>query len=198
MSLDPWMPNVAPINRLVDDISGILFGASCPYVSPEHGGISASVLSILSNPGSGAAGRQGSGFLTINNNDPTSRVQRTLFSDAGIAMAAITPWNACPWYINDGRPKERDVYRGIAAAAHLQVLGRVIDEMPELKVVLLQGNDAQIAWEAFSCAGATVHHQLTVVSTVHPLGNRRRDQSEQQAVEQQRVRAFSEVARCIS
>jgi hypothetical protein len=195
MSRNPWEPHVEPVNRLVDELSGVLDDASCPYASPEHGGTEAAVLSILSNPGNGAAGRSGSGFLTINNSDPTSRVQRELFAAVGIGMRDITPWNACPWYINGGKPSLPEIYKGVAVAASLSVLPRLVALMPKLKVVLLQGIEAKTAWEAFVCVHPERVETFTVVSTFHPLGTRRKDPAARNLAVQQQRDAYAKVAK---
>ncbi len=195
MNLDPWEPHVAPINTLVDELSGVLDGAPCPYVSPEHGGISASILSILSNPGKGAAGATGSGFLTINNSDSTSRIQRSLFADVGLGMKDVTPWNACPWYINHGKLTAPDIYRGVAAAAELSVLTRLLGRMQKLKVVLLQGNEARVAWSAYACVHPEKVKDFAVVSTVHPLGTRRKNKAARELAIKQQADAYAQVAK---
>ncbi|NQU38043.1 MAG: uracil-DNA glycosylase [Actinobacteria bacterium] len=197
--INPWEPHVAPINQLVDELSGVFQDSTCPYVSPYHGGVNARILSILANPGNGAGGGKGSGFLTIENSDPTSRVQRELFAAVGIEPGDVTPWNACPWYIGDGKPTEAERIGGIAASADSHVLPRLIALMPGLKAVLLQGVDAQGAWAGFRGAHqAMIPAGLVVESTVHPLGTRRKDPQAQALIKQQQFGAYQAVARAAS
>ena len=58
-----------------------------PYVAPCHGGVDARVLSVLRDPGPKTAEQGGSGFLCIDNDDPTAARQVEAFAAVGIDVA---------------------------------------------------------------------------------------------------------------
>jgi len=100
---DRYAPHVQPVNELVDSLRDDVRGWM-PHVAPLHGGTTARVLSVLRDPGPATQDTVGSGFLCIENDDPTAERQLQMFTDVGITAADITPWNAYPWYINAAEP----------------------------------------------------------------------------------------------
>ncbi|MGQ4378784.1 uracil-DNA glycosylase [Streptomyces sp. SAS_267] len=158
-----YAPHVRPINEMVDTLREPEGRGWMPYVAPWHGGADARVLSILRDPGPKTLDGTGSGFLCVENDDPTAELQAQIFEEAGIAPHDITPWNAYPWYINRS-PK----------AAELQVGAKVLEQllglMSKAEIVLLQGNEAQDVWRRLLRAhpDAVRGRTLDVVSTYHP------------------------------
>ncbi|MFE7099412.1 uracil-DNA glycosylase family protein [Streptomyces erythrochromogenes] len=75
----------------------------------------------------------------MENDDPTAELQVQPFDGAGIAPRDVPPWNAYPWYI-DRSPKAADLKAGV------EVLNQLLELMPKIEVVLLQGSEAQDAW----------------------------------------------------
>ena len=100
---DRYAPHVQPVNELVDSLRDDVRGWM-PHVAPLHGGTTARVLSVLRDPGPATQDTVGSGFLCIENDDPTAERRLQMFTDVGITAADITPWNAYPWYINAAEP----------------------------------------------------------------------------------------------
>jgi hypothetical protein len=133
-----YAPHVKPVNELVDALRDDVRGWM-PHVAPLHGGINASVLSVLRDPGPATQAGSGSGFLCIENDDPTAERQLQMFAEVGVRPGDITPWNAYPWYIN-AAPKPAQLGEGV------RPLVQLLDLMPELSVVFLQGNDARSGW----------------------------------------------------
>jgi hypothetical protein len=84
--------HIAPINRLVDQLSGLDRGWP-PYVAPMYGGVRARLLSLLRDPGPKTLEGAGSGFLSMENDDATPEAINGLFADAGIFATDIVPWN---------------------------------------------------------------------------------------------------------
>lgn len=160
---DTYAEHVEPINRLVDTLRDADGRGWMPYVAPWHGGIEARVLSILRDPGPKTRTDGGSGFLCVENDDPTAERMAEMLTVAGIAARDVTPWNAYPWYINRA-PKVAELIAGLAP------LKRVIELMPDLEVVLLQGTDAQAGWRRFAKAFQYLVVELnpTVIETYHP------------------------------
>lgn len=158
-----YAPHVEPLNRLVDDLIGYEDRGWLPYVAPVHGGAQARVLSVLRDPGPRTLVEGGSGMLCTENDDPTAETQARLFDGAGIAPADVTPWNAYPWYVNRA-PTAAELQAGV------EPLVRVVERMPALRVVLLQGRHAQAGWRRLRRAhpGLEGERELAVVATFHP------------------------------
>jgi hypothetical protein len=152
------LPHVAPINNLVDQLREQGRGL-VPYVAPIYGGIEAEMLSILRDPGptTNEAAR-GSGFLCLENDDPAAELFATLLVDAGIAPARMTPWNAYPWYINR-KPTSTELIAG------LRPLLRLLELLPHLRVVMLNGGEAQALWRKLTAADPSTADAYLVLPT---------------------------------
>ena len=187
-----WLPHIAPVNRLVDELRGWGRGW-VPYVAPLYGGVDASMLSVLRDPGAAthdAAG--GSGFLCLENDDPTAERFATFLAGAGISPAQMVPWNAYPWYINR-QPRAAELEAGI------EPLRRLIALLPRLRVVMLNGRDAQAAWRRFARSHPDVAGGLHVIPTYHT--SRQALWTPDPAVREARLRrlreAFAEAGRTV-
>lgn len=142
-----YAPHVAPINRFVDSLERMPMHARPPYVAPMYGGVHARLLSVLRDPGPAtqevrAQGKVGSGFLCMENDDPTAERICTLFAAVGIPAREIVPWNAYPWYINRD-PRAGELDEGVAP------LKQIVDLLADLRVVMLHGGAAKNSWERF-------------------------------------------------
>jgi len=183
-----YSPHIAPINELVDALREADPPAGrgwMPYVAPLHGGIDAEVLSILRDPGPKAHIDGGSGFLCIENDDPTAERQAELFDSVGVSPRKVLPWNAYPWYVNRAiTPAEQ--WEGV------DPLLRLMGLVPTLSVVFLQGNDARDMWKKVrrDQPGIEAELGLTVIESIHPsrsalrtpdLGERARRLTKQRA-----------------
>lgn len=156
-------PHVAPINVFIQGIRDQCGRGWAPLIPPHHGGVDARVLSILRDPGPATRDGLGSGFISVENDDPTAERQALLFQQNGISPREVLPWNAYPWYINAAPNAEQSV-----AGAH--VLIDLLKLLPELKVVLLQGRDAERSWKRVLKLSSThgLANHLTVLTTIHP------------------------------
>ncbi|NEM90881.1 uracil-DNA glycosylase [Galbitalea soli] len=134
-----------------------------PYVAPLHGGIDAQVLSILRDPGPATQAGVGSGFLAVENDDPTAERQMVLFESAGIRPRQVLPWNAYPWYVNRA-PSAAELEAGA------EVIVELLELLPELRVILLQGRDAEAGWKraARRLPAPIEERGVRVVATIHP------------------------------
>jgi hypothetical protein len=158
---DRYAPHVKPINELVDALRDGTRGWM-PYVAPLHGGVNASVLSVLRDPGPATQAGSGSGFLCIENDDPSAERQLQMFAAVGVRPSDITPWNAYPWYIN-AAPRPTQLDEGVAP------LVQVLELMPEVRVVFLQGNHARDSWARLTKRHpARARRVETVIATFHP------------------------------
>jgi hypothetical protein len=154
------LPHIAPINTLVDELREEGRGW-VPYVAPIYGGVEAEMLSVLRDPGPMTdSAHGGSGFLCLENDDPAAELFATLLADAGLTPARMNPWNAYPWYINR-QPKAAEL------AAGLDPLQRLLELLPRLSVVMLNGGDAQNLWRRFTAAHPTLAAAYHVLPTYH-------------------------------
>lgn len=157
--------HIAPINAFVATLQEPESGGRgwVPEVAPLHGGIDATVLSVLRDPGPKTQAGVGSSFLCIENDDPTAQRQCELFDQYAITARQVLPWNAYPWYVNRA-PRAAEREQGAA------VLADLIPLLPNLRVVLLQGNDAADTWRRVMKAHPTMTTErgITVVQSIHP------------------------------
>lgn len=164
---DQWSrrydPHVEPINRLIDELGELDDAGHPPYVAPIYRGIDAAALAVLRDPGPKAGGAAGSGFLSVENDDQTAECQCAFFAEAGVNPSDVVPWNAYPWYIN-AKPTR------LQLAAGTRPLRQLLDLMPNLRIVLLLGGDAQSAWRLFLSGHSSYIRRrgIEALSTYHP------------------------------
>jgi hypothetical protein len=188
-------PHIKPINELVDRLRNPDSGLWAPYVAPMHGGINTRVLSVLRDPGPKTQDMGGSGFLCVENDDPTAENQAELFDRFGIQASDVLPWNAYPWYINRA-PNAAELDAGAV------VLLKLLPLVPALRVVLLQGRDAAAGWRRVvkKAPKLVADRRLTVLECIHP--GRQALWTPDPAVRQQRLQqrdaAYARVARTLA
>lgn len=143
---DQWVNryrlHVEPLNRFIDDLGRLDDAGPPPYIAPSYKGVNCPALALLRDPGPKAGGLKGSGFLSVENDDPTAERQYWFMVEAGIEPADVLPWNAYPWYIN-AKPNTRQLRAGSGP------LKQLLDLLPRLRIVLLLGGDAKRAWALF-------------------------------------------------
>jgi uracil-DNA glycosylase len=101
-------------------------------------------------------------MLCVENDDPAAENLANMMDAASVRANDVLLWNAYPWYIN-GNPTSAQINAG------LDPLYRLLDLLPHLEVVLLQGRVAQVSWErAVNARPEILDRELTVVSTYHP------------------------------
>lgn len=155
--------HIKPVNELVDRFIGLDDRGWMPYVAPIHGGTKARVLSVLRDPGPKTRTEGGSGFLCVENDDPTAESQAELFVRFGIEASDVLPWNAYPWYINRA-PTAAELEAGAS------VLIELLPLLPVLRVILLQGRDAAAGWRRVATKAPKLvgDKDLMVVECIHP------------------------------
>lgn len=142
-----YAPHVAEINGLVDDLTARSKTGPAAYVAPHHGGSTARLVSVMSNPGPRSSIEEGSGFISCENDDATAERMCELYSEAGIDQSLTVLWNAHPWYVPDElqgsalSPAMRD--------AGVRPMKRFLDLLPDASIVILHGGDAQDTWRRF-------------------------------------------------
>jgi len=176
-------PHIAPINALVQEISRTA-GGDVPYVDPDCGGVNARVLLVLEAPAGAAA--HGSRMLSADNDDGTAANVWAAYQHSGLPRDWGMHWNAVPWYLG---------VRGKIAAAKAQDveqgrewLLRLVDLLPDLRVVLAMGNAARDA--VMPAKSELESRGLTVLNCPHP--SQRRYNLSRGADEVQVLAAFDE------
>ncbi|MDZ4179201.1 MAG: uracil-DNA glycosylase [Coriobacteriia bacterium] len=127
------------INVLVDSLRAQQPGAFIPYVDPDLGGADARVLMLFQDPGDKTMPPDGSGLLSVSNNDRSASRLCEVLDQAGIPWSELTAWNAIPWYTGGSNSPE-DKKAGLLILIHLTRL------LPELEIVVTFGNVATKSW----------------------------------------------------
>lgn len=145
--------------RVVETGSEVLI----PWFDPADAGVRARMLLLLEAPGpmtNSGNKRPGSGFISVDNDDPTAANVWTTRSEFGITDHVLA-WNIVPWYLGPAsvKPKAHEVESGAAA------LLEVLTLLPDLQVVVVSGRVAQRGWDRHV---ATVRPDLHVIKTWHP------------------------------
>lgn len=155
-----YASRIAPINEYIDSIREPNW---LPYVAPIHGGVEARVLTLLRDPGPRTQDVVGSGFLCLENDDPSAEHQGNLLTAVGLGSYDILPWNAYPWYINRA-PTAAELELGVDPILELIRLA------PQFKVVLLQGGSARDSWRRVQKRAPRLvrDRRPTVIETYHP------------------------------
>lgn len=158
-----YEPHVEPVNRFVDSLAKVRAEDEIPYVAPVHGGVQARVLSILRDPGPATRRDLGTGLISVLNPDQTAAKQLELFAHEGIDLNDVTPWNAYPWYINRA-PTTTEKVEGA------RVMRLLLDLLPNLEVVFLQGADAAETWRKLERIDPDVARKrdMLVIKSFHP------------------------------
>jgi hypothetical protein len=153
-------PHIAPITGFIDSLRTP--DLWLPYVAPHHAGVHARMLTVLRDPGRATRLEGGSGMLSVENDDPTAEKQFELMTSVGLTLADFTPWNAYPWFI-DRAPTDAELRDASSTLVGL------LDLLPDLEVVLLQGHEAQSAWRiALEAQPAIRRRRLIMLETYHP------------------------------
>lgn len=138
--------HVAPINALADaiaDSEGIARGL-VPYVDPQLGGINAQVLALLDNPSTKAEAGTGSGVLSLENDDRSAKNCATFYNDLGLTPDLLVHWNVAPAPIRGEKNGGSSIAEREQGAVWLREL---VALLPDLKVVLLMGDNARDGWK---------------------------------------------------
>jgi hypothetical protein len=154
-------PHIAPINALVDRLSDPDGREWMPYVAPIHGGVDAVVLSLFPDPRPATQRTRGSGFLSLENDDPIAEQQWHRFAEADIDFRGVLLWNAYPWY-TPHTPSAAELEAGVNA------LARLVAVAPSLQVAILHGRTAKEAWRALLQRFPETARGIKAVPAVHP------------------------------
>lgn len=133
---------------------------SIPWFDPTDAGVDAPILVLLEAPGRRATAKQGSGFVSADNDDPTAANAWRLYQEAGIDRRSdLVVWNVIPWYIGTDYAVRGWTEADLDEAR--EALRGLICLLPRLRVVVLQGKAAHRAWGLLGI-------DMPVIRTPHP------------------------------
>ncbi|HYN35948.1 MAG TPA: uracil-DNA glycosylase [Actinomycetota bacterium] len=156
------LPHIATLTQYVEALRASKPDALIPFFDPAEAGTGARILLLLEAPGKRAAPPHGSGFVSPDNNDQTAQNMWLLLQDAGVDRSRdVVTWNVVPWYIGDGRKiraaKSDDLHEGREAVQ------RLLDLLPDLRVVVLLGRKAQASWKRLK-----IKPRVATIECPHP------------------------------
>lgn len=139
-------PHIAPLTWFVQQIRDET-GKEVPDFDPDMGGTHARALFLLESPGrlgTSLSKARGSGLISPDNNDQTAAESWRLYREAALDQQHVVVWNIVPWYLGsdaaNAHPTTADLH---ASMPHLT---RLLDLLPDLRVVLTVGRDAERGW----------------------------------------------------
>jgi uracil-DNA glycosylase len=151
-------PHIAPLTAFVRRLRAQLGEDSVPWFDPTDAGVEARILQLLQSPGDKAAPPTGSGFISPHNDDPTAENMWGIQRDIGIDRRhELVTWNVVPWYV----PRTQTLREADFTRAR-PMLSELLGLLPELRVVVLFGENARRAWRR-----AEIRSRLPVLSTWH-------------------------------
>jgi uracil-DNA glycosylase len=117
-------------------------GYKVPNVDPDSAGTGARILILGESPGYMTLPGHGSGFISVDNDDPSADNFWHLMRDVGLERDEFIAWNVVPWYVGSTSKHLRsaDILEGQPA------LRAFIGLLPELRVVVPLGRKAQRGW----------------------------------------------------
>ena len=142
-------PRVRAVNAFVDQLHAQHPDRGVPYIPPHYNAAAASILVMSSNPGPQAAGTDGSGFLSRQNNDFSAARMNGVFEAVGLSDEDALPWNVCPWDIHSDM-KGRSLLPPEWMQEGLEALRSLFDVCGNLRVVIAHGEDAKQAMRLFT------------------------------------------------
>ena len=114
-------------------------------VDPDSGGVHATVLFLLENPGPQASAERGSGFISIDNNDGSAENFFRLHVEAELPRHRFVNWNVVPWYQAASATSTANATRTDVEDAR-PWLDRLIHLLPDLRLVITIGAAARDGW----------------------------------------------------
>jgi Uracil DNA glycosylase superfamily len=128
---------------------------------PLDGGVEADMLFLLEKPGpmtSPTGNKQGSGFISRNNDDPTAENLFTFMRTAGIERKRTVLWNVIPGWNATIKYDAAEIRRGVEELRNLLPL------LPAVRTVVLVGRPAQRARRLLHA----VRPDLLIHTSAHP------------------------------
>jgi uracil-DNA glycosylase len=157
------LPHVRALNQLVDRIEADTGLDNLPYIDPLFGGVAAELLFVLKAPeGDASPELHDRRFLSWDNDDAGAANFFRTCAAYGLDRRRCTAWNACPFPIKGDTPSRFELGR---AEPYTR---RMLELLPQLRVVVLLGRPAQHAWMKMALTGPDV--QLVHGASPSPPG----------------------------
>lgn len=148
-----------PLTKLVEQWRSET-GLDVPDFDPDDGGVNARMLLLLEKPGRRASTKEGSGFVSQDNDDSTAAAIKNFLVQAAVPRTEVVIWNAVATWNGKRKISQNELDQ---APAHLQQL---LQTLPNLKVVVCVGNKAE---ETLARIGGTaLLGQFIVEKSLHP------------------------------
>jgi len=152
-----YQPHMAPLTEFVHQLRQ-RDSNEYPFFDPADGGINASILFLLEKPGpmtvpAGRGLRQGSGFISRDNNDPTAEAAFAFHRAAGIPRSETLMWNVIPGWNGTIKVTAAEL------AAGVQEVAKLIGLLPRLRTIVLVGGRAAKAETLIRSLGDYVVHR---------------------------------------
>jgi hypothetical protein len=136
-------PSVQPLRAFREELLARRMrrhpGAVVPDFDPAEAGVEARALIVLEAPGPMSTGPDGSGFVSVDNDDATAASTWTLRDEVGLHARTLV-WNIVPWQL-DGAPDADEVRQGAME------LRRLLPLLPDLRVVVNAGTAPTSGWK---------------------------------------------------
>ena len=140
-----------------------------PDFDPLDGGTAAKLLILLEKPGPKTVAPAGSGFVSMNTDDPTAKTIHRVMREAEVPRSGVVLWNVVPWWNGTMAMTAAEKRAGAAE------LGGLLSRLPQLRGALLAGNAAW-EWGRPHLLGSG----LALFRCVHPSGQARAGPASQQ------------------
>ncbi|GBF07581.1 hypothetical protein DAERI_150099 [Deinococcus aerius] len=128
-------PRMLPLTEYTDDLARRT-NRVIPFFDPEDGGTQAELLLLMSHvDGDPGSARNGSPFISMENEDPTANNLQRVILDLGLPRSTLLLWNVVPW--QDGDPKKE---AGVGAI-HLP---RLIQRLPNLRGIAVLSKEGSV------------------------------------------------------
>lgn len=135
-----------------------------PHFDPAETGVRSRALLLLEAPGPKTVPEWGgSGFISVDNNDPTAQNVWNIRNDVGL-HSGVLAWNIVPWVL--GRASVKPTPTELAQGS-VELRG-LLDLLPDLRVIVLAGQKAQDGWNAH--LDLAIGDRYRVLRTKHPAG----------------------------
>ncbi len=144
-------------------------GGFVPDFDPLDGGVEARLLMLLEKPGPKTVPPAGSGFVSMNTDDPTAKTIHRVLLEAGVPRSGVVLWNVVPWWNGTMAMTAAEKRAGAAE------LSGLLCRLPQLRGALLAGNAAW-EWGRPRLLGSG----LALFRCVHPSGQARAGPASQQ------------------
>jgi len=134
--------HIAPLMHYLDDLRQQQPTWQVPDFDPASGGVDARALFLFEKPRPMTADANGSGFISVHNDDPTAEATHEFALGRNrLPLGWCLFANVIPWW--DGTRKISREQRQLSANAFPALL----QLLPKLRAIVLVGGTAQRAWE---------------------------------------------------